>query len=140
MGDGTDQDLPWSRGLLEAGGEVDGLAGRERRLAVVDHDLAGLEPDAHGESQLLDRGENGDRSPGGPLGVVLVRLRDTERSHHGIACELLHDTAVGGHALGYTLEVARHTTPHDLWIGTREELGGADQIDEENSRQLSLHT
>ena len=101
---GADQDLPRRRRLLETGGDVDGLTGRERRFAVVDHHLTGLDPDPDGEAELFDGGEDGDRGARGPLGVVLVCLRHPECRHHRVPGELLDDAPVSGHALRHAVE------------------------------------
>src|SRR5581483_7311502 len=49
----SDQDLHRPRRLLQPGGEVDGLAGRERRVGRVDDDLAGLDADPRLQLELL---------------------------------------------------------------------------------------
>ena len=91
---GPEQDLARLGRLLQAGRDVDRLAGRERRLGVVGDDLAGLDPDPHLEAELGDRFEDRERSANAALGVVLVRLRDAERGHDGVAGELLDHAAV----------------------------------------------
>ena len=48
-----DQHLVRRRALLEARGEVDRLAGGERRVAVADDDLAGLDPDPAPRARAL---------------------------------------------------------------------------------------
>ena len=90
----ADQDLARLGDLLQAGREVDRLAGGEGRVAGVGHDLAGLDADPRLELELVDRVEDPERSPHGALGVVLVRLRDAEGSHDRIARELLDLPAV----------------------------------------------
>ena len=92
---GPEQDLARLGRLLEPRGDVDGLAGREGRLGVVDDDLAGLDADPRLEAELVDGVEDRDRCAHGSLGVVLVRLRDPEGGHDGVAGELLDDAAVG---------------------------------------------
>ena len=61
----ADQDLARRRRLLEARGEVDGLAGREGRVGVVDDDLARLDADPRLEPELV-RPRRGWRAPPGP--------------------------------------------------------------------------
>ena len=46
------------------------------------------------ELELVDRLAHRERRAHGPLGVVLVRLRDTEGGQDGVAGELLDDAAV----------------------------------------------
>ena len=74
-----------------------------------------------------------------PLRVVLVRERDAERRHDGVAGELLDDAAVGGDAVRDLVEEARQARADDLRIRARDELRRADEVDEENRRELSLH-
>ena len=90
----ADEDLARPRRLLEPRGEVHGLARRERRLGVVDDDLARLDADARLELELVDGLAHRERGARRPLRVVLVRLRNAERGHHGVAGELLDDAAV----------------------------------------------
>ena len=87
----ADEDLARHRHLLQARREVHGFARGERRIRLVDDDLAGLDADAHLEVQLADGGAHPERSPRRALGVVLVRLRDAERREHRISRELLDD-------------------------------------------------
>ena len=88
-----DQDLARLCVLLEPGRDVDGVA-RDERIALAGHDLARvhadprLQPDRRDGRSQLDRGANS------PERVVLVRLRDAEDRHHGVADELLHRAAV----------------------------------------------
>ena len=104
---GADQDLARRRLLLQPRGEVDGLAGGERRLAVVDDDLAGLDADARLEPELAHPLEDRERRPDGALGVVLVRQRHAEGGHDGVAGELLDDAAVRDDAVRDLLEEPR---------------------------------
>ena len=75
----------------------------------------------------------------GALGVVLVRLRDAERGHDGVAGELLDDAAVRGDAVRDVLEERVDAPADDLGIARGDELGRADEIDEEHGRELPLH-
>ena len=60
-----------------------------------------------------------ERRPRGPLGVVLVRLRNAEGREHGVSGELLDDAAVHGDAVGDTVEELGHPPANDLGIGAR---------------------
>jgi len=82
-----------------------------------------------------------DPEPGanGALGVVLVRLRDAEGRHHGVAGELLDDAAVRGDAVRDALEVGLDTATHDLGIGTGDERRRVDEIDEQDRGELAFH-
>ena len=114
----ADQDPVLGRGLLEARGEVHGLAGRESGLGVLDDDLAGLDADANLQSELRDGGHDLQSRPQGALGVVLVRQRHAERGHHGVAGELLDGAAVRLDAARDVVEVAVDALADDLGIGT----------------------
>ena len=133
------QHLPRVGGLLEPRGDVDGLAGREGRVAVVRDDLARLDPDPRLELQLVHAVQDGQRGANRALGVVLVRLRDPEGGHHGVAGELLDDPAVRGHAVRDAFEVRLDTAAHDLGIGARDERRRVDEIDEQDRCKLAFH-
>ena len=114
----ADDDLVRSRLLLETGGEIDRLAGGERRLCLVGDDLAGFDPDADVEPKVADALERRERGPDRPLGVVLVLERHAESGHHGVARELLHRPAVGRHAMRNLVKEAPNAAAHDLRIGS----------------------
>ena len=91
---------------LQAGGDVDGVAGEEalaragvdveahQGLAGVDADadLDGLAADARQGVDLVDQAQAGAH---GALGVVLVQRGHAEDGDHGVADELLDGAAVG---------------------------------------------
>ena len=135
----ADEDLARPRRLLEPRGEVDGLARGERRLGVVDDDLARLDPDPRLEPQLVDRRAHRERRARRALRVVLVRLRDAERRHHGVAGELLDDAAVLLDAARDLLEELRDAPADDLGVGARDEPRRVDDVDEQDRCELSLH-
>ncbi len=93
---------------------VHGLACGERGLRILDHELAGLDPNPCLEAELDDRGTHCKSCSGGAQCVVLVRLRHTERSQDRISCELLDDSAVLSDALRNHLEELVHASPDDL--------------------------
>ena len=131
---------PGAGGLLEARGDVHGLAGRERgRRGVVDDDLAGLDADARLEAQRVHFVHHGERRAQRALGVVLVRARHAERRHHRVAGELLDRAAVLLDAGRCLVEVLAHAPAHDLGIDGPDERGRVDQIDEEHGRELPFH-
>ena len=138
-GAGADEDLAPLRRLLEAGGEVDGLAGGEGGVAVVGDDLARLDPDPGLEAELLHLLEGREAGAHGALGVVLVRERDAEGGHHRVAGELLDRAAVRDDAVRDLVEEPVHTPAHDLGIGVGDELRGRDEVHEEDGCQLPLH-
>ncbi len=94
VGGGPDQDLARPRCLLEAGRQVHRLTSGEGGLGVLDDELSGLDADSRLEPELDDRFTHGEGGAGGSLGIVLVRLRYTERGQHRVARELLHDASV----------------------------------------------
>ena len=102
----ADRDRHRRRRALQAGGDVDGVAGEEalaragvdveahQGLAGVDADadLDGLAGDARQGVDLVDQAQAGAH---GALGVVLVQRRHAEDGDHGVADELLDGAAVG---------------------------------------------
>ena len=136
----ADHDLARLCLLLEARGEVDSLAGGERRLClVVGDDLAGLDSDARLEAELPHALEDGEPGARGAFGVVLVRERHAERGHHGVAGKLLDDAAVGDDAVRDLLEELRDAAAHDFRVDDGDELGRADEVDEEHRCKLPFH-
>ena len=100
----ADQDLPGLGDLLEPRRDVHRLAGCERRVGLVRHDLPRFDPDPRLEAEAVDGVEDRHGSANRALGVVLVRGRNPERRHDGVAGELLDDAAVRGDALRDVLE------------------------------------
>ena len=68
------------------------------------------------------RSRGSPRPPERALGVVLVRLRDPERGHDGVAGELLDDAAVRGDTVRDVLEERVDAAPDDLGIARGDEL------------------
>jgi hypothetical protein len=134
----ADQDLAGGSRLLEAGGDVDRLPGGERRVAVLDDELAGLDADAHGQLAVPVRHDR-HGGPDRPLGVVLVRGRRAEDGEHGVAGELLDGPAVGVDLRLHALEEARHPSPCHLGVARRDERRGVDEVDEQRRCELALH-
>src|SRR5581483_5592068 len=124
---------------LQAGGEVDRLARRERRVGVVGDDLARLDADPGLEPELADAFERREAGADGALGVVLVCERHAECRHDGVPGELLDRAAVRDDALRYLVEEAADAAADDLGIGVGDEAGRVDEIDEENGGELALH-
>ena len=136
---GAEQNLARFRELLEAGGDVDGLAGRERGVAGAGHDLAGLDADPSLELELVDALEDLERSADGALRVVLVRLRNAEGGHHGVARELLDRTAVALDAARDAVEELRHAPAYDFRVARRDERRRVDEVDEQDRGEFSFH-
>ncbi len=135
----ADEDLPWPCRLLEPRGEVHRFAGREGRVGVVDDDLARLDADPRLELELDDGRAHRERGARSSQRVVLVRLRDAERGHHGISRELLDDASVLDDARRNHLEERVDTTADDLGVGARHQTRRVDDIDEQNGCELALH-
>ncbi len=125
--------------MLETRGQVDGLAGGERRVGLVDDHLARLDPDPGLEPELPNVLEDPEACSDRAIRVVLVGLRDPERGHDRVAGEFLHRAAVGLDAAGDAVEEARDAAPCDLGVFTGEKLGRANEIGKKNRRQLALH-
>ena len=126
-----DQDLAGLCVLLEPRRDVHGVA-RDECIAVAGHDLARvhadprLQPDRRDGRPQLDRGANS------PERVVLVRLRDAEHRHHGVADELLDRAAVPLEDGARVLEVAAHRRPQRLGVEPLPEGGRARQVAEDD--------
>jgi hypothetical protein len=99
-----------------------------------------LKADPRLQLELVDPRDDREGCAHGAFGVVLVRDRDAEGRHDGVARELLHGAAVDVDAARDRFEERRHTTPHDLRVGAGDELRRGDEIDEENGRKLALHS
>ena len=110
------ENLARRSGLLQARGHVHGLTRRKGRVGLVDDDLAGLDADACLETELANVIQDPQAGPDGPVGVILVRDRDTECRHHGVAGELFDRAAVGLDAALDTVEEGSHAATGDLRI------------------------
>src|SRR6267378_4426664 len=84
----ADENLSRRGGLLETRSHVHGLTGGKRRVGLVDHHLARLDTDSRLETEVADMIENPETRADGAVGIVLVRDRDPEGSHHRVAGEL----------------------------------------------------
>ena len=124
---------------MKSGGEVHRFAGRERRLGVVDHDLACLDADPRLELELVDRRAHREGGARSSQRVVLVCLRNAEGGHHGIPRELLDDASVLDDARRDHLEECVDATADDLGVGARHQTGGVDDVDEQDGCELALH-
>ena len=134
-----DQDLARIGRLLEPGRDVQRLAGRERRVTVLDDDLPRLDADPHRQLPVAGL-DDGDGSAHRALGVVLVRRGDAEDRQHGVSCELLYRAAVRVDVRSDAVEEPRHLPPDDLRVARGDQGRGVDEIDEHRRRELALHT
>ena len=135
----ADQDVARLGRLLQPRREVHRLAGRERRVARLGDDLAGLDADPRLEPEVVDGAQDRERSAHRPLRVVLVRLRDPEGGHHRVPGELLDDPAVRAHAVLDLVEEAVDPEPHDLRIGACDLGRRVDEVHEDHGCELPLH-
>ena len=122
------QDLPGLGCLLEAGRDVDSVAGHEALVeaGLAGDDLSGVDPDPrrdpHSDRALevvveAIQGDphvrcRADRAQG----VVFVDLRDAEHRHHGVADVLLDDAAVKRDDTCHLVEVPEHQMPDGLRV------------------------
>ena len=117
-------------GLLESCRDVDRIARRESFLRARHH-LARVDADAAGDPQLGQRVAHLDRSATRPQCIVLVRRRDAEHRHHGVANELLDGAAVSLDDRLHLLEVACEQRPQRLGIGLLSQLRRAAEVAEQ---------
>ncbi len=108
---GADERLARRRGLLEASGDVDRVAGDERLTLAADDDLARVDADPRLEPVLRDRRAHLRRSADRAQRVVLVRDGDPEDRHDRVADELLDRPAVPLDDRAQVLEVPAHPRP-----------------------------
>jgi hypothetical protein len=145
----ADEDLAGLRLLLEAGGDVHGVA-QDDRLSdgpLAGEDLARVDAGPHGDGEAPDRRElgvqRGERRPqlvGGPhraQGVVLVDARQPEHRHHRVADELLDHALMAIDDAPHLREVARHHVPQRFGVERLAELRRALDVREEHRHDLA---
>jgi hypothetical protein len=135
----ADEDLARAGGLLQPRGEVHSLPCCERRLGVVDDDLARFDPDPRFELEIVHGSAYCERCACRAKSIVLMRLGHPERRHDRIARELLDDASVLLHAARDHLEEPRDAAPDDLRVRAPHEPCGIDDVDEQNRCELALH-
>ncbi len=133
----SDQHLARLRRLLEAGGHVHRITGRQPLLRPR-HDLARHHPDPTLQPQLGQRIAHLDRRTHRPHSVVLVHRRHAENRHHGVADELLHAAAVPLDDRPHSLEVAREQHTQPLGIECLAKRGRPGQVAEQHRHRLAL--
>ncbi len=145
----AEHDLPRQRRLLEPLGDADGCSGGEglAGAGIGDEHLAGVQPDPDLQRDAVGLGEIrvqlAERIPqlgcgaNGTERVVLVRGRNAERRHRRVADELLDDPAVALDDRPNHVEVAGEDAAHDLGVELRAELGGVDQVCEQDRDRLA---
>lgn len=132
----AEQDLSLVRRLLQARGDVDGVAGDER-LARAGDDLPGVDTDPNSETERSDSLSYLVRSPHGAQGIVLVGPRDPEHTHGGIAYELLDPAAVPLEDRAGLRVAAAHQLAQELGVCAVAERGRAYEVAEENGNDLA---
>src|SRR5207247_62079 len=124
----AEQELACRRALLEAGGDVNRVAGHEGLTARArpDKGFTGVDAELDREAssvialqlgaQLADGLAQLDRGPKGPQGVVLVELDRSEDGDNRVAGELLDDAPVPLEDGGAELRVAVEDAVHRLRV------------------------
>ena len=145
----AEQDLARRGVLLQAGGDVDGVAGHDRGIdgRHTGHDLAGVHADAHLDRhapvplELLVQGREPlahvRRGPRRPERVVLVQLRDAEDRHHRIAGVLLDGAAVPFDRGSHRLEVPSLDVAERLRVQSFAERGRTGDVAEDHGDGLA---
>ena len=136
-GVGAEEDLARLGGLLQAGGDVDRVAGGQAFLGSG-HDLARIHADARLDAELRQSVAHLDRGPAGTQRIVLVHLRHAEHGHDCVADELLHSAAVQFDDAFHPLEVAGEDGPERLRVGRLAERSRTGHVAEENGDGLAL--
>ena len=135
----ADQDLVGVGGVLQAGGDIDRVPGRQPLLGTRDH-LARVHADPSLHAQLRERRPHLHRRPAGAQRVVLVHLRHTEDRHHRVADELLHRALVRLDDRLHPLEVAGQQRLKRLRVDGLAERGRADHVAEQHGDDLPMHS
>ena len=127
---------------LERDGGVDEVAGDHALVRRADRDrgLAGQDagPGLDRRAQALDRVDELERGPDGPLGVVLVGGRRAPDRHHGIADELLDGAAVAADHVADELEVAAQELAGVLGVAALGQGREADEVGEQDRDDPAL--
>ena len=145
----AEQDLAGRRGLLEALGDVDRIAGRKALPAagVACDDLASVDtgPDCDRHAPvprelLVERREafaHLHRSPNRPQRIVLVDDRNPENGHHGVTDELLDDSLVALDDGLHLVEVAAHHASQRLRVELFAERSRSRDVRKDHRHGLS---
>jgi hypothetical protein len=139
-----DKHLARRRRLLEPRRDVHGVAGRERAplAGPSDDDLARVHPNPQREAVGKDvpqAVEHPQRRLQRPLCVILLCARGTEDRDDRIADELLDRAAAERDLSFHRVVKTLQEISRVLGIEFVAERGGADEIGEQDRRQLPLH-
>ena len=134
-----EQHLPRRSGLLQTGGHVQRVTGRQPLLRPRHH-LTRREPDPPLDPQPRERRPHLHRRPAGPQRIVLVHRRHPEHRHHRIADELLHHAAVLLDHPPHPPEIARQQRPQRLRIRRLPQRRRTNHIAEQHRHHLAALT
>ena len=138
----ADEDGAGRRDRLQPAGGVDEVAGDHALVRRADGDgrLAGQDAGARLDAgaERLDRVDELERRPDGPLGVVLVGDRRAPDGHDGVADELLDRAAVALDDLARRVEVADSSSRVFLRVASLGEGREADEVGEQDRHQPPL--
>ena len=136
------------RGVLQTGGRVHDVAGREwlpRSGLHGDHGLAGADGTAHleveppvGGVQFLDPLQDRETGPDGSFRVVDTSERRTEHGHDRVPDVLLDDPAVALDPFARVREVELVAVADVLWVGAVGARCRAHHVDEQDRDELAL--
>ena len=133
----AEQDITWTRRLLQARRDVDRIARREALLGAR-HNLAGIDPDPRLQAQLRQSVPHLHRRADGAQGVVLAHLGNAEHGHHRVADELLDRPAVQLDDALHPLEVAGKQGTQGLGIRRPAQRSRAGDVAEQQGHRLAL--
>ena len=146
FGHRADQDLASQGALFKALRGVHGVSSDECRGLIARYDLPGVDADpdaqlghfASGEAavETLDGRLHLERRADRPQRVVLVRPREAEDGHHGIADELLHRASVRLDGVAHRLVPGAHQFAQRFGIEPLPERGRTGQVAEEDTDRL----
>ncbi len=134
----ADQDLVRLGGLLQPGGDVDGVAGCEP-FRRADDDLARVHADAAADAERRKRVAHLRCRADSPQRVVLMHRRHPEDGHHRVADELFHRAAVRLDDRLHPLEVPGEQRLQRLRVGALAERGRAHDVAEDHRDDLAVH-
>jgi hypothetical protein len=139
-----DEDAVRGSGRLQAGRRVDDVA-RNHSFASLgagvdaDQRLAGVDGGANLERAVLDDAvADGERRTHRALGVVLVRERRAEDSHHRVADELLHRASALLELFAQALVIRAEDRLDVLRVERLSARGEADEVREQHRHDLPL--
>ena len=132
------------RRLFEARGHVDRVAGRERAALAraADRDLAGIDADPQREpaaEELLQPLLHPEGDLQRPLGVVLLGCGRAEHGDDRVADELLDRSAAERDLRLHRVVEAVEQVARVLRVERRAQLRRADEVGEQDRRELALH-